>query len=71
MTYDNYGNILTKNGKQYCYDNAAWPDLLTCYDGQAITYDAQGNPTNYLGNVLTWEKGRQLKSFVGIYIRSL
>ena len=24
---------------------------------------SQGNPTNYLGHTLTWEKGRQLKSF--------
>ena len=23
----------------------------------------QGNPTSYLGHTLTWEKGRQLKSF--------
>ena len=30
---------------------------------QPITYDAQGNPTSYLGHTLTWEKGRQLKSF--------
>jgi len=64
MVYDNYGNILSKNGKQYCYD-ATWRDLLTCYDGQCITYDAQGNPTYYLGHTLTWEKGRQLKSFDG------
>jgi len=64
MVYDNYGNILSKNGKQYCYD-ATWRDLLTCYDGQCITYDAQDNPTYYLGHTLTWEKGRQLKSFDG------
>ena len=63
MTYDNYGNILTKNGKTYTYGDTAWRDLLTSYDGQAITYDAQGNPTSYLGHALTWEKGRQLKSF--------
>ena len=30
---------------------------------QPITYDAQGNPISYLGHTLTWEKGRQLKSF--------
>ena len=35
-------------------------------DGQDITYDAQGNPVSYLGHALTWEKGRQLKSFDGI-----
>lgn len=62
MTYDAYGNILTKNGVNYVYDNV-WKDLLTSYNGQSITYDAQGNPTNYLGHTLTWEKGRQLKSF--------
>ncbi|MBQ8683632.1 MAG: hypothetical protein IJ518_03830 [Clostridia bacterium] len=62
MTYDNYGNILSKNGVTYTYDSV-WKDLLTSYNGQAITYDAQGNPTSYLGHALTWEKGRQLKSF--------
>ncbi len=62
MTYDNYGNILTKNGVSYTYGDATWKDLLTKYGNQTITYDAQGNPTSYLGHTLTWEKGRQLKS---------
>ena len=62
MVYDNYGNIVSKDGKVYAYD-ATWKDLLTSYDGQSITYDAQGNPTSYLGHTLTWEKGRQLKNF--------
>ena len=62
MTYDNYGNILTKNGKAYTYDGI-WKDKLISYDGQTVTYDAQGNPTSYLGHSLTWEKGRQLKSY--------
>ena len=63
MTYDNYGNIRTKNGVVYTYGDADWKDLLTGYGNQTITYDAQGNPTSYLGHALTWEKGRQLKSF--------
>ena len=63
MEYDNYGNIVKKNGKTYTYGNATWKDLLTGFDGKTIEYDAQGNPTNYLGHTLTWEKGRQLKSF--------
>ena len=77
--YDNYGNITAKaNGIvdedgdfveeskiTYEYGNDVWRDLLTAYNGQSITYDAQGNPTNYLGHTLTWEKGRQLKSFDG------
>ena len=66
MTYDAYGNILQKNGKTYAYRHEIWKDLLTAYDGQSILYDDQGNPVNYMGHTLTWEKGRQLKSFDGI-----
>ena len=65
MVYDNYGNIVKKNGKVYTYGNTVWKDLLTGFDGKTISYDAQGNPTSYLGHTLTWEKGRQLKSFGG------
>ena len=62
MTYDTYGNIVSKNGKTYSYDST-WKDLLLSVDGEEIIYDKQGNPTTYLGHTLTWEKGRQLKSF--------
>ena len=65
MVYDNYGNILSKNGVAYTYGDAKWKDLLTKVGEQTITYDKQGNPTSYLGHTLTWEKGRQLKSFDG------
>ncbi|MBQ9121741.1 MAG: RHS repeat-associated core domain-containing protein, partial [Clostridia bacterium] len=66
MEYDNYGNIIEKNGKDYSYGNATWKDLLTGFDGKTIEYDAQGNPVKYLGHTLTWEKGRQLKKFDNI-----
>ena len=74
--YDNYGNIIVKGvadenedivdetKAQYTYDEV-WKDKLTSFRGQEIIYDAQGNPTEYLGHNLTWEKGRQLKSFDG------
>ena len=68
MTYDRYGNIASKNGTVYTYGDAVWKDwkdLLTKVGDQPITYDAQGNPTTYLGHTLAWEKGRQLKSFDG------
>ncbi len=65
MVYDAYGNILQKNGIQYVYDEV-WKDKFTRYNGQEIIYDEQGNPTKYLGHNLTWEKGRQLKSFDNI-----
>ena len=63
MTYDNLGNILTKNVVQYTYGDTAWKDKLTGVGTKTIVYDEQGNPTYYLGHILTWEKGRQLKSF--------
>ena len=62
MTYDGYGNIRTKNNVVYEYD-AVWKDKLVKVGSQTIAYDAQGNPTSYLGHNLTWEKGRQLKQF--------
>ncbi len=65
MTYDHYGNILSKNGEQYCYDEG-WKDRLTCFGSRCIEYDAQGNPTQYMGHTLSWEKGRQLKSYDNI-----
>lgn len=37
--------------------------MLTKVGDDTISYDKQGNPISYLGNTLTWEKGRQLKSF--------
>ena len=61
MTYDQYGNIKTKNGKTYIYDGT-WRDKLLSDGVQAISYyDKNGNPEVYLGRSLTWEKGRQLK----------
>ena len=63
MTYDTYGNITSKNGQTYFYEDDSWHDLLTGVEGQKIIYDEQGNPVDYFGHTLTWEKGRQLKSF--------
>ena len=59
-SYDDAGNILTANGHTYTYGNADWGDLLTAYDGSAITYDGVGNPLSYRGWTFTWEHGRQL-----------
>ena len=47
----------------YTYGNANWGDLLTAFDGTAISYDTIGNPLNYYnGYTFTWQKGRQLAS---------
>ena len=44
----------------YLYSSSSWGDLLTEYDGTAITYDAIGNPLNWRNATgLTWN-GRKL-----------
>ena len=62
ITYDNFGNILSKNGATYRYETQ-WRDRLMTFGGRLITYDQNGNPVNYLGTPVTWEKGRQMRSF--------
>jgi len=70
-TYDTAGNLLTVSQKKgntttllqtYTYGDAQWHDLLTAVNGQAITYDASGNPLSYGGWRFGWQNGRQLKT---------
>ena len=70
-TYDTAGNLLTVSQKKgntttllqtYTYGEAQWHDLLTAVNGQAITYDASGNPLSYGGWSFGWQNGRQLKT---------
>ncbi len=45
------------------YTDSQWKDLLTAVNGQTITYDAIGNPTNYYdGSTMDWAEGRRLQS---------
>ena len=66
--YDAGGNLTTVklNGKvqdTYGYTDAGWKDLLTSFNGQAITYDEIGNPLAYRdGFAFTWQYGRRLSS---------
>ena len=47
----------------FTYGNSEWPDLLTAYNGNTITYDTIGNPTQwYDGATMTWVNGRRLAS---------
>ena len=66
VTIDDNGEkvytLVEANTDTYVYDET-WKDKLISYNGQAITYDAVGNPINYMGNTLTWTMGRQLASF--------
>ena len=71
-TYDTYGNIRSVSGAEshtytytYTYGDSEWLDLLTAYDGKAITYDTIGNPLSYYNGsryTFTWQNGRQLAS---------
>jgi len=72
--YDNAGNIQTRteyayttgtlgtptDSVTYTYADETWGDLLTAYDGAAITYDGIGNPNALDGWSFTWEHGREL-----------
>jgi len=78
-SYDNNGNITSVKtyvytlgeitGESisediYSYGNNDWKDQLTSFNGQSIVYDGMGNPTEYLGNALTWDNIRRLMSYV-------
>ncbi len=69
--YDNGGNIIDvieyshatglSTQKSYTYGDSQWRDLLTNYNGTNLTYDAIGNPLNWInGESFTWSGGRQL-----------
>ena len=66
--YDAGGNLTSVklNGTvtdTYGYTDAGWKDLLTSFNGQAITYDEIGNPLAYRdGFTFTWQNGRRLAS---------
>lgn len=75
-TYDEGGNLLNKRrydystaetptgvsyNTGYAYDSV-WKDKLVTYMGQSITYDAIGNPVNYMGATIDWF-GRQMQSY--------
>lgn len=77
--YDDNGNITSQTISQlhpqynypigdpqtitYTYGDSNWKDKLTAYNGQSISYDAIGNPTNYRdGMTMSWQNGRELAS---------
>ena len=74
--YDNAGNITSKREYAYTtgtlgsvlstitytYGDSAWGDLLTAYNGTAISYDTIGNPLSDGTWTYTWEHGRELAS---------
>ena len=59
-TVEDITTLTPTNTVTYTYGNADWKDQLTSFNGEAITYDAIGNPLTYRGMTLTWQNGRQL-----------
>lgn len=74
--YDGYGNITSRvsypyttgtvgeatGTVSYTYGDSSWKDKLTAFNGEAVSYDAIGNPTTYRGATATWF-GRQMQSY--------
>ena len=79
-TYDNAGNITSRKEYAYTTatspgtatdtviytygDTNGWGDLLTGYDGNAVTSDAIGNTLSDGTRTYTWKHGRQLATTV-------
>ena len=75
-TYDLGGNILKKERFAYAdttnpletvtyeYGDANWRDKLTVFNGNAIAYDAIGNPLHDGTWTYTWQNGRQLQKML-------
>ena len=74
--YNEGGNLLNckkysvRDGEQqllaedrYEYQGA-WTDQMTSFNGEPITYDVMGNPLQYRGMTMTWEKGKDLIKLV-------
>ncbi|MBR5826423.1 MAG: RHS repeat-associated core domain-containing protein [Clostridia bacterium] len=61
FTTDSLENKVSTDTVNYTYDEI-WKDKLTSYDGQSITYDAIGNPMNYMGATMSWY-ARQMQSY--------
>ena len=73
-TYDTVGNLLSRkeyayttgslgtvlDTVAYAYGDTEWKDLLTSFDGNAISYDTIGNPLNDGKRTYVWQNGRQL-----------
>ena len=74
--YDQGGNIQSKTAyafttgtvgsaiktDSFTYGDANWKDKLTAFNGQTITYDEIGNPTNDGTWNYTWIGGRQMRA---------
>ena len=59
--YDSSSVAISSTTIRYAYSDTNWKDKLTNYNGQALTYDAIGNPLTYRdGMTMSWKNGRQL-----------
>ena len=78
ISYDNNGNILTKENFAYSLGKRETlqtsTPVLWRYEGDRLisngngtnVYDVMGNPTTYQGKSITWSKGRQMTAYNGV-----
>ena len=78
VSYDNNGNILTKENFAYSLGKRETlqtsTPVLWRYEGDRLisngngtnVYDVMGNPTTYQGKSATWAKGRQMTAYNGV-----
>ena len=78
ISYDNNGNILTKESFAYSLGKRETlqtsTPVLWRYEGDRLisngngtnVYDVMGNPTTYQGKSITWSKGRQMTAYNGV-----
>ena len=57
-----YNDGIFVKADYYNYDDSRFPNGITKFNNDTITYDANGNPLTYRGYTMNWEKGRQLES---------
>ena len=65
VKYDEGGNILSKDDKEYVYDTSSGFDKLVRYGNGHFEYDADGNPVIYRDSRLSWE-GKRLADIDGV-----
>ena len=61
----NNGIVSNSTTDSYTYGDSDWGDLLTAYNEEGITYDANGNPLSYYNGkryTFSWQYGRRLAS---------